>query len=353
VKRLSSLLLPVQHLSGVEERLWRETRSSFSSVQLIVDHLFSAKGKLLRPLIAIASAMCFGEITSEVLDVAAAVELVHTASLVHDDVVDGASERRGVETVGSRWGSAIAVLLGDVLLARSLSLLTPYTEKGAVAIVSNAITRMCESEIDQAESAFDHSLKESRYLARISGKTAALIEASCKLGALAAGASPAMASCLGQYGERLGLAFQVSDDILDFSGDPQDAGKPTGQDLRHGIITLPAVYLLEEPSRGLYLRNALSSRSIGRRMKRINSDLLKSGAMERARAKANTLLDQALSALAPIDPCEGRKALEYTVDLIRARVGAQVAETDILAMTAGLLRAEPSPAGSSPGSQVD
>ncbi len=299
---------------------------SLHSVRPVIDHLMNTKGKRLRPLVCLASGMCFGPATDATIDVASAVELVHMASLVHDDVIDRASMRRGVRTVNSVWGNHVAVLLGDMMLSNALGLVARYAACGVLSSISSAVARMCESEMAQANSRFDPEVTEEEYMKRIEGKTAALLEASCVSGALVSGAAQEQARCLARFGRLMGLAFQVTDDLLDFIADPDDLGKPTCQDLRQGIITLPAVYLLSHPAHGRYIREAISTRTLGKKMRRIGTLLDRSGALEMARNKVRALLDEAARHLEQIGECAAKHALRSCLDMIQARMDMRLSE---------------------------
>lgn len=323
--------LAVRYLPGLEKRLSTSVECSSDAVQAVVSHILSTRGKRIRPLLTLAAGMCVSDVTDPLLDAACAIELVHTASLVHDDVLDRAQERRGVVTLNARWGNQIAVLTGDLLLSRALGMLTPYSACGAVDIVSDAIARMCESEIEQAERAFDPDITEQEYIRRIGGKTSALLKAACITGALVAGAPNSDAQNLGQFGYHLGTAFQIADDVLDFLGDPDDMGKPICTDLKSGIITLPAIYLLAHGARGQYLRDALRQRSVGRRMKRILRDLEDTGALMRSIHRAMEFLEAARASLQSLGPSQGRKTLESALQLITDRISLQLSEQEIRA----------------------
>ena len=331
--------LPVQYLPLIEERLKLATKSACPSVQTVMDHLWSARGKRLRPLLCIASAMCFGDVTDAVLDVACAIELVHAASLVHDDIIDGSRLRRGIPTVNALWGGRIAVLTGDVLLARALTILTPYATVGVMETVSRAVSRMCESEIEQEQSAFDTGVSEEQYLRRIEGKTAALLEAACLVGASVSGAPAILLQHCGHFGRSLGIAFQIADDILDFTGDSGDLGKPVCSDLRQGIVTLPAIYLLADCKRGSYLVETIMRRLVGKRIRRILRDLVDTGALARSAERGIVQLDSAREHLSNLPGAGARVALGAALGLIEDRLWGKERERQVLLSLAGGLHA--------------
>lgn len=204
-----------------------------------------AGGKRVRPLLvfccAPADALEDDETRARLLDAAAAVELVHMATLVHDDLLDGATLRRGRPTVSSRLGPAAAVQTGDFLFARAFAVLTRAGSPAAVAHLASAALDLSQGELDQQRAAFDLDLAEADYLARCRRKTAALFAVACRLGAEIGGAGPEASDRLAGFGEGVGMAFQIFDDILDVAGDPAATGKRRGTDLRDGTTTLPMI----------------------------------------------------------------------------------------------------------------
>jgi geranylgeranyl pyrophosphate synthase len=208
----------------------------------------AAGGKRLRPLLVLCCASPQGREREEVLAAAAAVELVHMATLVHDDVLDGASTRRGRPTVASRLGPRIATCTGDALFALAFGELARAGSADAVRILADAALDLSLGEAEQGLRAFDLALTEDEYLGRVRLKTAALFAAACRLGAVLSDAD-GDADRLERFGELLGIAFQIFDDILDLTGDPVATGKPRGTDLRDGTVTLPMILALrQEPA---------------------------------------------------------------------------------------------------------
>jgi heptaprenyl diphosphate synthase len=179
-----------------------------------------------------------------VIDIAAAAELIHTASLIHDDIIDQADTRRGVSTLNSIQGNHTAVLAGDFLFATAFGLLANCRCPGALTALTGAIRDMCQAEIEQKETRFHFSVTENAYLSRIEKKTASLLAACCYAGAQAGDHVHETVASLAAYGRNLGLCFQITDDLLDFTGDSATLGKPAGSDLAQGILTLPVIYLL-------------------------------------------------------------------------------------------------------------
>ncbi|MGI6712900.1 MAG: polyprenyl synthetase family protein [Bacillota bacterium] len=208
-------------------------------------HLLRAGGKRIRPAFALLAGKFWNYNLQELLPLTVALEIIHMASLVHDDVVDASVTRRGRPTVKAKWGNRISLNTGDYLFAKSLMLIARYDDKRISQILSRVSVEMCQGEIQQIAASFDADQKIRDYFYRIKRKTALLISASCRLGAVASGAPDFVVRALTKYGYYLGMAFQITDDILDMVADEKILGKPVGGDLRQGIITLPVIYALK------------------------------------------------------------------------------------------------------------
>ncbi|NQS96887.1 MAG: polyprenyl synthetase family protein [candidate division Zixibacteria bacterium] len=209
------------------------------------------QGKQFRPMLTFLSAKLVGESSDLTVKSALIVELLHTATLVHDDIVDESDKRRGLPAVKKLWGNKIAVLYGDYLLAHSLTAMLELRDLRVFDILSMTSRRLAKGELVQAAKAKKLDINESVYLKMISDKTAALISAAAELGALTAGGDEVQCEALNLYGENLGMAFQIRDDILDFIGREGLLGKPVGSDLKEGKITLPLIYSLENSQDGI------------------------------------------------------------------------------------------------------
>ena len=249
-------------LERVEEELQRIAAAAGGVLGDLAGHIFAAGGKRLRPRLVILGAGTAPPAPEAVVDVALAAELVHTASLVHDDVIDDAHTRRGRATVNERWGNRTAVLAGDFLFARAFDLLARHRQYGVVELMTGAIAAMCQGEIEQAGSLFDCNITEDAYLARIRKKTACLFGACCRAGAALSAAAPPLLRHFYAFGVELGLAFQITDDILDLSADPVSLGKPVGNDLAQGVLTLPVIRALQDGYYGPRLRRAIERRRL-------------------------------------------------------------------------------------------
>ncbi|CEP67631.1 Terpenoid synthase [Moorella glycerini] len=231
-------------LQEVEAELLRQVDAPDPVLSQAARHLVQAGGKRLRPAFAILAAKCCGAPLERVLPLAVALEMIHMATLVHDDVIDASPVRRGRPTVWARWGQELSLHTGDYLFARSLLLVATYDDPRIPSILASTSVKMVQGELYQLAGAFDLEVTLRDYLKRIYRKTALLIAASCQLGAIAAGAGEDFIRHLYHYGRNLGMAFQITDDVLDMVADPERLGKPIGSDLRQGVITLPAIYAL-------------------------------------------------------------------------------------------------------------
>jgi len=243
---LESLYAPVRkELDDVEELLRRELRSDHAFVDRLARHGFHLGGKRLRPALVLLSGKMLGTAGEDHVVLGAAMEMIHTATLIHDDVLDEATLRRHLETINSRWDNEASVLLGDYLFARSICLISRLDDPFAYRVISEAARLMCEGELRQVGSRGDYELSEDEYLDIIADKTAALMSCCCRLGAYYAGGDHEACDALARCGHYLGVAFQIADDLLDLTGDERAAGKSLGTDLVKQKPTLPLIRLLE------------------------------------------------------------------------------------------------------------
>jgi heptaprenyl diphosphate synthase len=231
-------------LQSIELELERSVASANPLLQQSGTDLLKAGGKRIRPVFVLLSAQYGNYDADKVKKAAAALELIHMASLVHDDVVDDADVRRGKKTIKSQYDDKIAMYVGDFIFARALQLMTEIKEPAAHQILAEGIREMCLGEIQQIKEQFDTEQNVRQYLRRIKRKTALLIAMSCQLGAIASGAPYPVQRKLYEFGYNAGMAFQLTDDILDFTSTEKELGKPAGGDLKQGNLTLPALYAM-------------------------------------------------------------------------------------------------------------
>lgn len=232
-------------LGLVESSLASSVESQLPILNQASVHLIKAGGKRLRPAFALLAGSFYKRDLTSLIPAATALELIHMATLVHDDVIDDSETRRGAATVKNAWGNRVSIYAGNYIFARALGLISDYQRSDVVDLLAESSMKICEGEIIQMLSCYNVQLGLKNYLRRIERKTALLISVSCELGAMIANAPDREIEALRNYGYYLGMAFQVTDDILDFIADENILGKPTGSDIRQGVITLPALYALK------------------------------------------------------------------------------------------------------------
>ncbi|MFA9446233.1 polyprenyl synthetase family protein [Egicoccus sp. AB-alg6-2] len=301
-------------LDGVEQRLHEQVSSNHAFVDEVARYLISAGGKRFRPLMvaltgylgprppAAAGTGNAGDTLSALVDAGTIVELVHLATLYHDDVIDEAPARRGTPSANSRWDNTVAILTGDYLFACASDLSADLGVE-VTRIMARTLARLCEGQIREVQGSMgalpDVPQLEptlEHYLEVISGKTASLIETSCRYGALLSGASPAEVDAAARYGWHVGMAFQLSDDILDVASDTEESGKTPGTDLREGVHTLPVLYALADDPGGEFA--ALLDGDLGDvELARALALLRDSDALGRSRDHAARYVEQAVAEL--------------------------------------------------------
>lgn len=287
----------------VENRLHHQLQSIEPILEETSLHLLQAGGKRLRPVFVLLSGS-FGVYDRDLLASAAvAIELIHMATLVHDDVIDNADMRRGRPTVKANYGNRLAMYTGDFIFAQALFVLSELPDKNLHKQLSSAIERMTIGEIEQIRDLYNFDQQMRKYLVRIRRKTALLIEMSCMLGGVVSEAGARHVSALRRFGYYAGMAFQITDDILDFTATAQQLGKPVGSDLRQGNMTAPTLFTLCEKEVGDELRELLARVNAGDAFKNRDAleravELVKSGSgVARSQALANRYLEKAHAAL--------------------------------------------------------
>lgn len=246
--KLDEIKKPIEkELDTFEEKFKTSMQSSVPLLDRITHYIVKRKGKQMRPMFVFFSAGLCGGITESTYRGAALVELLHTATLVHDDVVDNSFERRGFFSVNALWKNKIAVLVGDYLLAKGLQLSVDNQEFNLLKIVSDAVQQMSEGELLQIEKVRRMDISEAIYYEVIRQKTASLISSCCAAGAASSGASSEVVNMMKNFGEKIGIAFQIKDDLFDFGVD--DVGKPKGIDIKEKKVTLPLIYALNKAAK--------------------------------------------------------------------------------------------------------
>lgn len=241
---MQDLLNP--HLYSVEERIRMQAREFDPAVAGYVSYVSDKGGKRLRPALALLAGGATGGITSSHVDLAVIVELIHVATLVHDDIMDGAERRRDQPTANAKWGNSLSVLLGDCLFAHALKLATGFSNTDICRRIAAAAAEVCSGEIIQTQRRYDLKLSTADYYRIIEMKTAALFSVASELGAFLNNSSPAVIGLLRNFGAKLGTAYQIYDDCLDLAGSESETGKTLGTDIRKGKFTLPVLFMLQQ-----------------------------------------------------------------------------------------------------------
>lgn len=285
----------------VEERL----QNTFQNAEMLIRdsclRLLASGGKRIRPLLTLQSAQCFGPLSSATIDAAVAAELIHMASLIHDDVIDMSDLRRGTPTINAQAGNHIAVLAGDFIFAEAFRILSQEKLLTSMSYLVEAIQGMCNGEIQQARERFNINVEPADYFQRIEKKTGLLLASCCCSGAASAGATPEELDIMREYGMNLGYVYQIIDDILDFTGHTQKIGKPAATDLLNGHITLPLIYLLNKPAYGSWIREILQKEQISSQdVEKIIEALVSSEALNETFDTALYCAESAISALSPL-----------------------------------------------------
>lgn len=307
-------------LQRVEKELIKFVETDYPVLKESSIHLLSARGKRLRPAFAILAGKLYSCPLEKLMPLAMALELIHMASLVHDDVVDASLTRRGRPTVKAEWGNTVSVATGDYLFAKSLELIAQINNSEISRIFAEVSIEMSQGEIQQIKCSFDTEQNLKQYYYRIRRKTALLISASCKLGGLISEAPRREVWALGMYGHALGIAFQIVDDILDLTAKTADIGKPVGGDLRQGIMTLPMILALKSSAESAELERLLGKRDksdteIEKAIKLIGE----SGAIEESMHWVNRYVDKAKKHLGELPSGATREALDKLAEFVRVR----------------------------------
>ncbi len=298
-------------LEDVEAIFHEELRNPQKSVADVLAHVSRYRGKRLRPILVLLSAQAAGGIRHDHKVLAAVVEMIHMATLVHDDVLDDADTRRHVATVNARWNNETSVLFGDYLFTHAFHLASSLETTLACRTIGRATNIVCEGELSQIHERGNLDLTEDAYLRIISAKTAELCAVSCFLGARYAGAEDDAVRALERYGRSLGIAFQISDDLLDLLGTERETGKTLGSDIEKQKLTLPLIRLLDQasPAEAADVREILSQPGPDTR-RRLQPHLERSDALEHSARRAESFVEDARRALQALPPSPARALLE-------------------------------------------
>jgi octaprenyl-diphosphate synthase len=285
-------------MDAVNAVIRRELHSEVPLVSQIAEYIIGAGGKRIRPTLVMLTANAYGYQGKHHHTLAAVIEFIHTATLLHDDVVDESSMRRGRQTANALFGNAASVLVGDFVYSRAFQMMVSVGNMRVMQILANATNVIAEGEVQQLLNMHDPDVTEARYLQVIRSKTAKLFEAAAELGALVAGAPAAEIEACAEYGRSLGTAFQLVDDMLDYSGVASDIGKNVGDDLREGKPTLPLIYLMQNgrPEQRELVRTCIESGD-EQHFNEILASITESGALDYTRQQAEKAAQQAASSI--------------------------------------------------------
>jgi octaprenyl-diphosphate synthase len=288
-------------MDAVNRVIRQRLHSEVSLVNQIAEYIISAGGKRIRPVLVLLLANAYGYEGVAHHELAAVVEFIHTATLLHDDVVDESSMRRGRQTANALFGNAASVLVGDFLYSRSFQMMVSLNDMRVMQILSDATNVIAEGEVLQLLNMHDPDVSQESYLKVIRSKTAKLFEAAAELGALVAGASDTQIAAAGEYGRSLGTAFQLIDDVLDYAGDAAEIGKNVGDDLREGKPTLPLIYLMENgtPEQRELVRSCIENGD-EKHFDAVLAAVTSSGALDYTRREAEIAARRAADAIADL-----------------------------------------------------
>lgn len=303
-----------------ESRFREAVRSQTPLLDRIMRYIVKRKGKQLRPMFVLLCAKLCGKVTESTYRAASLVELLHTATLVHDDVVDDSQERRGFFSVYALWKNKVSVLVGDYLLAKGLLLSLDHNDHQILHILSDAVRKMSEGELLQIEKARSLNLKEDVYFEIIRNKTASLLASACSAGAWSTSNDESIAEKMRSFGEKTGIAFQIKDDLFDYAS--ENVGKPTGNDIKEKKLTLPLIYTLNNTDRKTRKDIIYVVKNKNRDKERVNwvvSKVKETGGIAYATEKMNNYKKEALNALYEFPESPVRKGLEDLVLFVTDR----------------------------------
>jgi octaprenyl-diphosphate synthase len=301
----------LDNLAQVEERICAQARAFDPAVEAYVSYAIQSNGKRLRPALALLAGGATGGILPEHGDLATIVELIHAATLVHDDILDHADLRRGQPTANAKWGNSLAVLLGDCLFAHALRLSAGFENARICRRIADAASEVCSGEIIQTQRRFDLTLTVPDYFRILEMKTGALFAVATELGGLLNGASEQTQQGLLAFGMRLGTAYQIYDDCLDLAGDEAKAGKTLGSDLRRGKLTLPVLHLLQTSSEPERTRlSGLILQGNEEEVRGLVAQALERGAVRYAVTTGRRMLAEARDSLASLEATPYKDSLE-------------------------------------------
>lgn len=322
MRRLQQIKSPISKEMQSFEHFFNENlKSNIPLLRLITNYLLRRRGKQMRPMFVFLSAKLNGEVNESTYYAASFIELLHTATLIHDDVVDESYERRGFLSINAIWKAKVAVLIGDFLLSKGMLLAIEHDEFELLRIVSNAVRAMSEGELMQIEKARKLNITEDVYFEIIKKKTATLIASCAASGAKSVGADDETVEQMRLFGEYVGIAFQIRDDLFDYEK-ANITGKPSGNDIKEKKMTLPLIYALNQTSRGQHrhiLQIVKHNKKNARRIQEVVDFVKHNGGLEYANRKMLEYRAQALKILDMFPESASREALQHLVEFTVSR----------------------------------
>ena len=319
---LSDIKRPVSDELGEFEKVFKSNlKSKVALIDLVAKYILRQKGKKVRPLLVLLAAKLAGSITERTHRGATLVELLHTATLVHDDVVDGAEKRRGFPSINAIWKNKVAVLMGDYLLSRGLLIAVENSDFDFLKTVTRTVKRMSEGELLQISKTKKLNNDEETYFRIIGDKTASLLSTCCEIGALSATSDMEKVTALHNFGEFLGMAFQIRDDILDYVGTSKIIGKTPGRDIKDKKLTLPLIYALTQSSKAesqkilKYVKSGEKNKNVADVIRFV----MEKGGLDYADKVASEFAGKAKSELANFEDSESKRALIGLIDFVISR----------------------------------
>lgn len=308
-----------EEINSVECYIKHNIQSHQNLINTTTKELLEAGGKRLRPAFVITAGK-FGKYNSKkLISMAAALEIIHMATLIHDDIIDDSRIRRGIPTIQHRWGKDTAVFTGDYLLSKAFDILVKEAPPGVLPIVSQVMIKICEGEVDQYEDRYNTDVTVRKYLKRIKRKTALLFSLSCEVGSIISGADLLTVKALKKYGLYVGMAFQITDDILDIQSTQRDLGKPVGNDLMEGIYTLPVIYAIKNSGNskilGLLNKKEMEEESLQELLEAVRG----SGGIEYSLNIAKRYLAKARKVIEPLPDNDYKAFLIHVINTLLTR----------------------------------
>ena len=323
---------PTPNLESIERPVEKELRefsgyfksamkSQIALVDVVARYIVKQKGKKIRPVLVFLSASATGGITDRSYRGATLVEILHTATLIHDDVVDDADTRRGLASINAVWKNKVAVLMGDFLLSRGLLLALTHDDFYFLKTTSNAVKRMSEGELLQIQKSRSLDIEERTYLQIVGDKTASLLSTCCEIGAHSSGAEIALVHAMREYGENLGMAFQIRDDVLDYIGRKSITGKPSGLDIKEKKLSLPLIHAFRQApkSDGKRILRLIKNGASSKEVRTVIDFVQTHGGIEYAMQRARDFGQKARTALDPLPPSDAKNSLDRFIDFVVER----------------------------------